>query len=51
MGLSDKPLVTVWNKIDACAERRELMAYEAQKRGATVAMSALTGEGMQVGDM
>ena len=47
MGLSEKPLVTVWNKMDACTDKRELMAFEAEKRGSTVPMSALTGEGLQ----
>jgi len=45
MGLSDKPVVTVWNKIDTVPNRKEFIKYEAKKRGNTVALSATTGEG------
>ena len=46
MGLSDKPLVTVWNKIDLIPERKEFVKYEAAKRGNGAAISSLTGEGI-----
>ena len=45
MGLSDKPVVTVWNKIDTVPNFKEFIKYEAKKRGNTVALSAITGEG------
>jgi GTP-binding protein HflX len=46
MGLEEKPVVTVWNKIDACPERKEFLKLEASKRSQTVALSAATGEGI-----
>ncbi len=46
MGLSDKPLVTVWNKIDLIPDSKEFVKYEATKRGNGAAISSLTGEGM-----
>lgn len=45
-GLADKPVVTVWNKLDLAAGRAELMRFEASKRSCTIAVSAVTGEGM-----
>lgn len=46
MGLDDKPIVTLWNKVDLVPERKEFLKFEAKKRGQTVAVSAATGEGM-----
>ena len=46
MGLCDKPVITVWNKIDRVPETKEFFRYEAGKRQQTVALSATTGEGM-----
>ena len=46
MGLCDKPVITVWNKIDRVPETKEFFRYEAGKRQQTVALSASTGEGM-----
>ena len=45
MGLSSKPIVTVWNKIDLVPERKEFLKFEALKRAQTVAVSATTMEG------
>lgn len=45
MGLSTKPIVTVWNKIDLVPERKEFLKFEALKRAQTVAVSATTQEG------
>lgn len=45
-GLAEKPVVTVWNKIDTVPERKEFLKYEALKRPQTVALSAKTGEGI-----
>eukprot|EP01038_Epipyxis_sp_PR26KG_P011100 gene11100-14895_t len=45
MGLSDKPVITIWNKIDLINDRKEYFKYEAMKRPQTVAISATTGEG------
>lgn len=45
-GLSDKPLVTVWNKIDKIENRKEFFKFEAEKRSQTVAISSVTGEGL-----
>ena len=47
MGLQEKPVVTIWNKIDACPDRKEFLKLEASKRSQTVALSAVTGEGME----
>jgi len=47
MGLANKPVVTVWNKIDAVPETKEFFRFEAGKRSQTVAMSARTGEGSE----
>ena len=46
MGLEEKPVVTIWNKIDQCPDRSEFLKLEASKRSQTVAMSSMTGEGM-----
>lgn len=46
MGLSDKPVITIWNKIDAIPGKKEFLKFEAAKRAQTVALSAKTGEGM-----
>lgn len=46
MGLDDKPVITLWNKVDLVPERKEFLKFEAKKRGQTVAVSASTGEGM-----
>lgn len=48
MGLDDKPIVTLWNKVDLVPERKEFLKFEAKKRGQTVAVSASTGEGMEM---
>jgi GTP-binding protein HflX len=47
MGLEEKRLVTIWNKIDCVPERSEFLKLEASKRPQTVAMSSVTGEGME----
>ena len=44
MGLQDKPVVTIWNKIDARPNLKEFFKFEAKKRKQTVAVSAQTGE-------
>ena len=44
--MSDKPVITIWNKIDAVPERKEFLKFEANKRLQTVALSAKTGEGV-----
>eukprot|EP01036_Dinobryon_divergens_P025221 gene25222-33747_t len=46
MGLSDKPVITIWNKIDAIPGKKEFLKFEAAKRAQTVALSAKTGEGI-----
>lgn len=47
MGLAEKPIVTVWNKIDRLdPNRREFFLQEARKRPHTICMSAVTGEGV-----
>jgi len=46
MGLDNKPIVTLWNKVDLVPERKSFFQLEASKRGHTVAVSAATGEGM-----
>lgn len=46
MGLEEKPVVTIWNKIDMAPERKEFLKLEATKRSQTVALSSVTGEGM-----
>ena len=45
-GLSDKPVITIWNKIDAIPGKKEFLKFEAAKRAQTVALSAKTGEGI-----
>ena len=47
MGLADKPIITVWNKIDMVSTTKEFLKFEARKRGQTVAMSSVTGEGAE----
>ena len=39
------PLVTVWNKVDACAQPQKIREI-ASRRPNTVAISAQTGEGI-----
>lgn len=46
MGLSDKPVVTFWNKADLMPDRSEFFKAEASKRPLTVCGSALTGDGI-----
>lgn len=46
MGLSDKPVVTFWNKADLMPDRSEFFKAEAAKRPLTVCGSALTGDGV-----
>jgi len=46
MGLQDKPVVTLWNKIDLMPDRAEYFKLEASKRPQTIAVSAVTGEGI-----
>lgn len=49
MGLSDKPIVTLWNKIDKLDKdpvKRDFFITEASKRPQTVTISAITGEGL-----
>eukprot|EP01041_Mallomonas_annulata_P008660 gene8660-17868_t len=45
-GLSDKPVVTFWNKADLLPTQKEFLKLEASKRALTVCGSALSGEGM-----
>lgn len=47
MGLQNKPVVRVWNKIDLMEDQKEYWKYEAAKSAGTVAVSSLTGEGMK----
>lgn len=47
IGAADKPIVRVWNKIDLLdPAEAEILRYEAAASKHTVAVSALTGEGM-----
>lgn len=47
MGMADKPVVTLWNKLDAVVSAPvEKVQYEASRRPLTVAASAQTGAGM-----
>jgi GTP-binding protein HflX len=46
MGLGDKPVVTAWNKMDLQPKLKEYWKLEASKREQTVAVSALTEEGV-----
>ena len=45
LGVENVPTVTVWNKLDACADP-EAVAAVAARREATVCVSGLSGEGM-----
>ena len=45
LGASDRPIITVFNKIDACEDRLRLMKLRT-KYPKTVSISALTGEGI-----
>jgi len=45
MGLGHKPIITIWNKIDAIPERKEYVRLMATKRPNTIAVSAISGEG------
>eukprot|EP01035_Chromulina_nebulosa_P020537 gene20537-26637_t len=45
MGLTNKPIVTVWNKIDLVPEISEQFKYLASKQSQTIAISAVSGEG------
>jgi GTP-binding protein HflX len=47
MGLSNKPLITVWNKVDLVPERLEYLKLEATKRASTICLSARSGEGIE----
>ncbi|KAJ1433151.1 P-loop containing nucleoside triphosphate hydrolase protein, partial [Ochromonadaceae sp. CCMP2298] len=47
MGLANKPVVTVWNKLDTVPETAQFLRFEAAKRSQTVAMSAKTGDGSE----
>lgn len=48
IGAGDKPIVTVWNKMDLLDEETaEYMRYDAAASDKTVAVSALLGDGMQ----
>eukprot|EP00879_Flechtneria_rotunda_P024615 GHRR01026113.1.p1 GENE.GHRR01026113.1~~GHRR01026113.1.p1 ORF type:complete len:432 (+),score=149.28 GHRR01026113.1:241-1536(+) len=46
LGVQDLPLVTAWNKMDACPDPAAVQAL-ATSRPDTVAMSGVTGEGLQ----
>lgn len=47
MGLAEKPILTVWNKIDRLDPvRKQFFLEEAKKRPHTICMSAVTGEGV-----
>jgi GTP-binding protein HflX len=46
LGVQDLPLVTAWNKIDACPDPAAVQALAAS-RADTVAISGATGEGLQ----
>uniref|UniRef100_A0A383VVV6 Hflx-type G domain-containing protein n=1 Tax=Tetradesmus obliquus TaxID=3088 RepID=A0A383VVV6_TETOB len=46
LGVQDLPLVTAWNKIDACPDPAAVAALAAS-RADTVAISGATGEGLQ----
>ncbi|KAF6258260.1 hypothetical protein COO60DRAFT_1701428 [Scenedesmus sp. NREL 46B-D3] len=46
LGVQDLPLVTAWNKIDACPDPAAVRALAAS-RADTVAISGATGEGLQ----
>ena len=48
IGIKDKPIVSVWNKIDLLdSEDAEYLKYEAAFSDSTVAVSAVHGEGLQ----
>ena len=48
IGVSDKPIVSVWNKIDLLSpDDADYLKYEAAYSDKTVAVSALYGDGMQ----
>ena len=47
MGLTEKPLITVWNKVDSVAESIEVIEEYAKKRSQTVAISAKSGYGLE----
>ena len=47
MGLAEKPILTVWNKVDKLDPvRKQFFLEEARKRPHTICMSAVTGEGV-----
>jgi hypothetical protein len=49
MGLADKPLITLWNKVDRIngdPAKKEYFKTEASRRPSTVCASAVTGEGL-----
>ena len=46
LGLSNKPIITIWNKIDAVPKKKEYLKMAAAQMGNTIAMSAITGEGV-----
>ena len=45
LGVEDAPMLTVWNKIDACSDAA-LVSQVASQRTDTCAISAATGEGL-----
>lgn len=46
LGVQDLPLVTAWNKIDACPNPDAVRALAGSRRD-TVAISGATGEGLE----
>ena len=47
MGLENKPILTVWNKVDLVPETKTFLEQEASRRnGLTVVASAKSGEGL-----
>lgn len=46
LGVQDLPLITAWNKLDACADPEAVRALAAS-RADTVAISGATGEGLE----
>lgn len=47
MGVADKPILRVWNKIDSPGLAAEDLKYEAAVEDSSVAVSALSGDGME----
>lgn len=46
-GLEKKPIITIWNKIDMIPNLKEQYKFLAQRRPQTIAMSAITKEGVE----